>query len=99
MEFKRKAYQKLLEWKTRPNHKPLIVEGLRQVGKSYLVSAFAKENYENAVVFDFRYDPKTRKFFQGDLIFIKAKECNTPGANLIYLMSLKLRLIRLDRHN
>ncbi len=67
MELKRKAYQKLLEWKARPNHKPLIVEGLRQVGKSYLVSAFAKENYENVVVFDFRYDPKTRKFFQGDL--------------------------------
>ena len=68
MSLKRKAYEKLLEWKKTPGHKPLIVEGLRQVGKSYLVLQFARENYENVIVFDFRYDPKTRDFFQGDLV-------------------------------
>ena len=68
MSLKRKAYEKLLEWKKTPGHKPLIVEGLRQVGKSYLVLQFARENYEDVIVFDFRYDPKTRDFFQGDLV-------------------------------
>ena len=67
MELRRKAYQQLVKWKQRENHKPLIVEGLRQVGKSYLVDRFAKENYENVVVFDFRYNQKTRGFFQDDL--------------------------------
>lgn len=64
MDFKRKAYDQLIEWKNRKNHKPIIVKGLRQVGKSYLVRKFAKENYENAVVFDFRHQPILRKCFQ-----------------------------------
>ena len=41
MDLKRKAYQALLEWKQKNNHKPLIVEGQRQVGKSYIVLKFA----------------------------------------------------------
>lgn len=64
MDFKRKAYDDLLRWKNTKDHKPIIVKGLRQVGKSYLVSKFAKENYENAVVFDFRHMPVLRKCFQ-----------------------------------
>lgn len=64
MDFKRKAYGQLLEWKNKKNHKPIIVKGLRQVGKSYLVSKFANENYKNVVVFDFRHQPILRKCFQ-----------------------------------
>ena len=67
MEIKRKAYTSLLEWKNRKNHKPLIVEGLRQVGKSYIVSKFAHENYKNVIVYDFRYDHESRKIFDGNL--------------------------------
>ncbi|TAE51051.1 MAG: DUF4143 domain-containing protein [Bacteroidetes bacterium] len=43
MEFKRKAYQKLLDWKNRPSRKPLVIRGARQVGKSTLVHQFSKE--------------------------------------------------------
>lgn len=64
MDFKRKAYSQLLKWKNTKNHKPIIVKGLRQVGKSYLVSKFAKENYDNVVVFDFRHQPVLRSCFQ-----------------------------------
>ncbi len=67
MNLKRKAYQQLLSWKNRAGHLPLIVEGLRQVGKSYIVDKFARENYENVIVFDFRYNEVTRSFFQGNL--------------------------------
>ena len=63
MEIKRKAYSSLLEWKNRKNHKPLIVEGLRQVGKSYIVSKFAHENYKNVIVYDFRYDHVLEKYY------------------------------------
>ena len=47
MEIKRKAYDYLLKWKDRKNHKPIIVEGLRQVGKSYIVNKFAGEELLN----------------------------------------------------
>ncbi|MCR5458122.1 MAG: ATP-binding protein [Clostridiales bacterium] len=67
MELKRKAYDSLIEWKKRKNHKPLIVEGLRQVGKSYIVDKFARENYKNVITFDFRYNKKLREIFSGDL--------------------------------
>ena len=67
MEIKRKAYDYLLKWKERKNHKPIIVEGLRQVGKSYIVNKFAKENYKNVVTFDFRYNKELANIFKGDL--------------------------------
>lgn len=67
MNLKRKAYDELLKWKNKKNHKPLIVEGLRQVGKSYLVEKFAKENYQNVITYDFRYDKECRKIFSGNL--------------------------------
>ena len=67
MEIRRKAYQSLVEWKSRKNHKPLIVEGLRQVGKSYIVAKFAKENYSNAIIFDFRHRKELATVFSGDL--------------------------------
>ena len=67
MEIKRKVYQKLDEWKKRKNHKPLIVEGLRQVGKSYIVDKFAKENYSNVITFDFRHRKELATIFSGDL--------------------------------
>ncbi len=67
MEIRRKAYSKLLEWKNRTNHKPLIVEGLRQVGKSYVVGKFAIENYRNVITYDFRYNKKLAVVFSGDL--------------------------------
>ena len=67
MEIRRKAYQKLVEWKKRKDHKPLIVEGLRQVGKSYIVDKFAKENYDNVITFDFRHRKELTTVFSGDL--------------------------------
>lgn len=63
MDFKRKAYDELKEWKSRKNHKPIIVKGLRQVGKSFIVSKFAKENYRHVVIFDFRHQPILRNCF------------------------------------
>lgn len=67
MDFKRKAYSMIQAWKQKKNRMPLIVEGLRQVGKSYIVNKFALENYEHVAVFDFRHNQKIRECFQGDL--------------------------------
>ena len=67
MELKRKIYDDLRRWKERAGHKPLIVEGLRQVGKSYIVQKFAKENYDRTITFDFRHQAELKSIFNGNL--------------------------------
>ena len=67
LEFKRKIYDELLLWNQNPNKVPLIIDGLRQVGKSYIVSKFANEQYENVIVYDFRHNSDLRKIFEGNL--------------------------------
>ena len=45
----------------------MIVDGLRQVGKSYIVDKFAHENYENVITYDFRHRKVLRSIFNGNL--------------------------------
>ena len=49
MYYRRKIDEYLKAWKADPAHKPLIVKGARQVGKTESITHFAKENYENVV--------------------------------------------------
>ncbi len=52
--FKRKIYQKLLEWKSTENGRTaILVEGARRVGKSTIVELFAKQEYESYILIDF----------------------------------------------
>ncbi|MBR7152570.1 MAG: AAA family ATPase [Candidatus Methanomethylophilaceae archaeon] len=52
--FKRKAYDKLLEWKdTRNGRSAVLLEGARRVGKSTLAETFAKEQYRSYILVDF----------------------------------------------
>lgn len=64
MELARKATLALLKWKKDPGHKPIIIEGLRQVGKSYTALSFAKANYKNYVFFDFRHNRALQTIFE-----------------------------------
>ena len=45
----RNIYKELLNWKNRPDHKPLILLGARQVGKTYILQDFGKREFENMV--------------------------------------------------
>lgn len=47
--MKRKIYQKLLEWKNNKNQKPLMLFGARQVGKTYIIREFGRENFKNFI--------------------------------------------------
>jgi len=47
--MQRNIIQKLLEWKSAPNRKPLIVRGARQVGKSYSIKEFGVNNLEGSL--------------------------------------------------
>ena len=44
--MKRKILSKLIEWKNKKNRKPLIVNGARQVGKTYILKEFGSHYYE-----------------------------------------------------
>ncbi len=54
MIFKRKVYDKLLEWKKEcQGKKAILIEGARRIGKSTIVEQFAKENYRSYILIDF----------------------------------------------
>ena len=50
--MKRKIYNQLIEWKNNKNHKPLIIFGARQVGKTYIIKEFCKNEFNNYVSFN-----------------------------------------------
>ncbi len=64
--LKRKIIDYLIQWKNNPDKIPLIIKGLRQVGKTFIVKQFALENYENAFILDFRKQPSLKMLFDGD---------------------------------
>ena len=66
--FKRKLYDRLLEWKNnRKGRTAILVEGARRVGKSTLVEEFAKNEYESFILVDFNQVPKYIKDLFDDL--------------------------------
>ncbi len=65
--MKRKIEQSLTEWKHAANHKPLIIKGCRQCGKTFSVLDFAKKNYKNVVYLNFFENPDYASVFSGSL--------------------------------
>lgn len=75
--FRRKIYNKLLEWKQESEGKTaLLIEGARRIGKSTVVEAFAKEEYKSYILIDFSEASKeVRELFDDisdlDYIFLR----------------------------
>lgn len=65
--MKREMYDKLLAWKQRENKKPLIIYGARQVGTTYLINTFGKDNYDYVYYINFEFDVNAKKLFEGNL--------------------------------
>ena len=65
--LKRKAYEKLVEWKNSDHKKCLMVEGARQVGKTYLVREFGNNEYESFIEINFINQKHLKAVFDGDL--------------------------------
>ncbi len=61
--MERKIYQKLLDWKNSNSRKPLILQGARQVGKTYIVNYFAGKEYVNYVYCNFEKEKGLDEFF------------------------------------
>lgn len=66
--MKRTLYNSLISWKNSKRRKPLLLQGARQVGKTYLVNQFGKTEYKNFVYLNFEQNPKLGLIFKKDLV-------------------------------
>ena len=82
----------LVKWKQSASRKPLILEGARQVGKTYLLKAFGSEQYKNTVYINFdNIDPDIQQLFEGaiqptrilEFLAIKFSMAISPADTLI----------------
>jgi predicted AAA+ superfamily ATPase len=62
--MERVIMQRLLRWKKSKYRKPLILKGVRQVGKTWLLKEFAKNYYGNIAYFNFDEHPEYKQFFE-----------------------------------
>lgn len=89
--MKRRLYNSLKDWKISPNRKPLVLEGARQVGKTWLLKEFGSHEYENMVYVNCADEPFAQNLFIPDLIpkrIVRDIMANTgqeiiPGKTLI----------------
>lgn len=87
----RKIMKELIEWKNDKDRKPLILRGARQVGKTYIIKQFGKENYDGVAYFNFDHDTQLYNMFDNtkdpvrileQLSFVYGKAI-VPGKTLI----------------
>ncbi len=89
--MRRELMDELIAWKNRPHHKPLILKGARQTGKSWLMDEFAAQEFESSVKFDFMSDITVRSVFEQDLdprriisqLELRSGRNITPGKTLL----------------
>lgn len=90
--FKRKIYDRLLEWKQQQDGKTaLLVQGARRIGKSTIVEEFAKNEYESYILIDFsKCSAEVKKLFDdiSDLNFIFLRLQLIYGVQLVTRKSL-----------
>lgn len=91
--MKRKITQKLIEWKNSTSRKPIILNGARQVGKTFILREFGRENYKNTVYVNLESNGTVASMFSDDISpskLIKYLEAETgerilPNETLIIL--------------
>lgn len=65
--MKRKITQQLVEWKNSSARKPLILNGARQVGKTFILREFGRENYKNTVYVNLESNGTVASMFNDDI--------------------------------
>lgn len=61
------AIEKLLKWKQNKRRKPLIIEGARQVGKTWLMKEFGRQEYKDTIYINFDSNSRMAELFASDL--------------------------------
>lgn len=62
--MERTILKKLLKWKESPYRKPLILKGVRQVGKTWILKELGRRYYENTAYFNFDENEEYKQFFE-----------------------------------
>lgn len=76
MVFKRKLYDRMLEWKKEfDGRTALLIKGAHRVGKSTLVEEFAKSEYESYLLIDFSIASKEVHALFADMIILRRGRC------------------------
>lgn len=91
--MKRKIYDNLVEWKDKSGRKPLIVNGARQVGKSYILQEFGKQEFDNYIIVNLETDKALAGKFEENITpmpiiqYLESAHSQriTPGKTLIIL--------------
>ncbi|MDR3120087.1 MAG: ATP-binding protein, partial [Clostridiales bacterium] len=89
----RKITAELAAWREGPYRKPLILQGARQVGKTYSILEFARNHYDNIVCVNFEREPDARAIFEAGIdpekviprLAQNKKQSITKGRSLIFL--------------
>ena len=90
--MKRKILESLLDWKNSEERKPLILNGARQVGKTYILEQFGAQYFENVVYLNMEIEGAVRDFIDKELspgkiiqfLEVAKKQDITPGKTLIF---------------
>ena len=90
--MRRKIYNELCKWKDDPARKPLVLEGARQVGKTWILKEFGHNEFVNMVYLNCDHNPQTEGLFRDFdteriLRYLSAISGQTivPGKTLIFL--------------
>ena len=90
--MERTLIYKLVEWKNKSSRKPLILKGVRQCGKTYLLKEFGKRYYEDTAYFNFEETEALKAVFEKDydtkrIVFELGLHCGKtihPGTTLLF---------------
>ena len=91
--MQRDIYKQLLDWKEKESRKPLILNGARQVGKTYILRKFGEQEYQKFAFFSLDRNLKVREVFEkgestADIIMALSAISQvdiTPGDTLVVL--------------
>lgn len=64
--MQRRIIQALKKWKLKPNRKPLIIQGARQVGKTWVMKHFGETYFAQTAYINFDHNPRMQTLFSGD---------------------------------
>ncbi|MBR2199402.1 MAG: AAA family ATPase [Bacteroidales bacterium] len=84
--LKRKITDYLMQWKATKQKECLLVRGARQIGKTYIIEDFAKNNYDHFVEINFEQQPALKSAFDGELSvpeMIKRITVHIPAARFV----------------
>lgn len=91
--MKRDLYETLLKWKDNPSRKPLVIQGARQVGKTYLVREFGEKEFDSLVILNCDKDPRIAGIFDhgfqpermlADIEILSGQKI-VPGKTLLFI--------------